>query len=87
MAWQIGLRLELHTLIVRKPCKDWQIVKGLELNWHFGPELVDYHWICSLANWGWIGLEYGYLKWIGIELVDWQYIGICNALAEWPRIG
>ena len=29
----------------------------------------------KLADWGWIGLEYGYLLWIALEMVDWQYIG------------
>ena len=52
LEWQIGLRLELHKLVVRQSSKDWQIVSGLELNWHFGPGLVDYHWIWLLnLNW------------------------------------
>ena len=43
----------------------WSRIGGLSLDL-----VIEF----ELAGWGCIGLEYGYLRWIGLELVDWQYI-------------
>ena len=44
----------------------WSRIGGLSLDL-----IIEF----KLAGWGWIGLEYGYLGWIALEMVDWQYIG------------
>ena len=44
----------------------WSRIGGLSLDL-----VIEF----ELADWGWIVVEYGHLRWIGLELVDWQYIG------------